>query len=492
MTDKPFRFHDLGQRIGTEIDRASPRLLAAFLFYTLALIFLLTQLDLIGGDSPPTVYLPVSILRWGTFRLDPLMGQVPVLFNPEKPPSYLTQIDGHFYSKFSPFPALLSIPVYAIYMLVGPPENYAVYLTLSRLMSVLVSTVTAITVFYLLRIILPQRRALFLTFVYALATFAWPMATNTFATQSTGEMFLALAVLMLAKISMQPSPEAPNAVPVKLYALAGFFASLALISRPQTLPAALLLSIYLLQFTGRRWRALFAYGIAATPAAVFLAAYNTWAFGAPWRTGYQGEALFGWSYPLWKGLPGILISPSHGLLMYSPVMLLAFVGGWIVWRRSGKALPQWALGRYLAAISLLQLFLMSGWHYWNGGNAYNQRMLHEVTPLIVLLIGLAWHQYAPSRLFSLALAATTAWGIWMNVVRVAFYDQHIFWSEIYRPEIDWSLAFSELAMYIHWHGLAGMLAGAGQVALMVGGLLLALTVVMIRFVMVSNAKQSAG
>jgi hypothetical protein len=480
------------QRMAEEINRANPRLLGAYLFYSLALIFLLTQLDLIGGDSPPTVYLPVAILRWGTFRLDPLMGQVPVLFNLEKPPSYLTQVEGHFYSKFSPFPALLSIPLYALYMLIGPPDNYAVYLTLSRLMSVLVSTTTAVVIFYLLRNILAQWRALLLAFIYGLATFTWPMATNTFATQSTGEMFLALAVLMLAQIGSAKSQET-QAIPVnplRGYVLAGCFASLAVISRPQTLPAVAVLSVYVLQLTWKSWRGLIAYGLAAMPAALFLAVYNTWAFGAPWRTGYQGEASFGWSYPIWKGLPGILISPSHGLLMYSPVLLLAFMGGWVVWRKAGKALPLWALGRYFSIICLLQLVLMSGWHYWNGGNAYNQRMLHEVTPMLICLVAYAWSSYASRRVFVFTLTLTAAWGIWMNLARAALYDQHIFWSEIYRPEIDWSLGFSELAMYLHWHGLAGLLAGAGQVALMIGGLLLALTVVMLRFVVVSNAAKN--
>lgn len=476
------------QRMAEIIDQASPRLLGAYLFYSLALIFLLTQRDLIGGDSPPTVYLPVAILRWGTLRLDPLIGKVPVLFDLANSPAYLVEVNGHYYSKYSPFPAMLSVPIYALYMLFGPADNYAIYLTLSRLTSVLVSTTTAVVVFYLLRLILSQRRALLLALVYALATFTWPMATNTFATQSTGEMFLALAVLMLGGIAASGSVAASPGErrPQQRYALAGFFLSLAVASRPQILPAALFLSLYLLQCTWKQWKNLFAYGLAALPVALLLAGYNTWAFGAPWRTGYQNEASFGWSYPLWKGLLGILVSPSHGLLMYSPVMLLAFLGGWALWQKTGRELPLSRWGRTLALICLTQLLMMSNWYIWGGGNAYNQRMLHEVAPLIIVLVGYTWYAFAQKKIFILALAFSATWGIWMNLARAALYDQHIYWSEIPHPEIEWSPAYSELAMYIHWHGLGGLLAGAGQVALMVGGLLLALTLFMLRFAAVMN------
>lgn len=483
------RFRALLNRVGEIIDQASPKLLGVYLFYSMALIFLLTQLNLIGGDSPATVYLPVAVLRWGTLRLDPLIGEVPVLFDLEKSPSYIKEVGGHYYSKYSPFPALLSIPLYALYMLIGPADNYIIYLTLSRMMSVVVSTTTIVVVFYLLRYLLPQRRALLLAIIYALATFTWPMATNTFSTQNTGEMFLALAAFVLVKTAASESQAKEFIRNRKLYALAGFFVSLAVISRPQTFPAALLLSLYVIHHVRKCWQAWLSFFLATVPAALFLATYNTWAFGAPWRIGYQNEALVGWSYPIWKGLPGVLISPSHGFLMYSPVMLLAFIGGGLIWRKSGRKLPIWQLGRYLSVICLLQLLLMSSWHYWNGGNAYNQRMLHEVAPLLVFLVGYAWRKYAHSRVFTLVFAITSLWGMWMNVVRAAFYDRHIFWSEVYRPEIDWSLEFSELAMYLHWYGPARMFVDAGRIAIKVGGLLLLLSFVMLRFAMVRNAKK---
>ncbi len=60
-------------------------------------------------------------------------------------------------------------------------------------------------------------------------------------------------------------------------------------------------------------------------------AYNSWAFGSPFSTGYGQEATAGWSTPLWVGLPGILLSPSNGLLFYAPLWLVSFLAGVLLW-----------------------------------------------------------------------------------------------------------------------------------------------------------------
>ncbi len=472
----------------TLLDQASPRILSAYLFYTLILVFLSTHMNMIAGDSPPTVYLPVALLRWGTLRLDPLVGQIPVLFDLDNHPRYLVEVNGHYYSKYSPLPALLALPLYALYMAIGRPDYYVVYLTLSRVVSTFIAATTSVIVFWLLRLVLSQSRALFLTWVYALATFTWSLATNTLVTQGAGELFLAAGVLLLAR--------AAHSTPsFKSFALAGFLIALAVASRPQIMAAALLLSLYVLQQEWPRPKIWLGFFGAAFPPAFLWGAYNLWAFGSPFATGYQQQALDGWSYPIWKGLLGILFSPAHGLWMYSPVLLIAFAGGWWVWRhdaegsrqkaedsrQKNEARPDLALLRTISLICLAQLLLISAWHFWNGGSAYNQRMLHEVAPLMFVLIAFAWRQWADQRWATCLLACAGLWGVWMNLNKIAFYAQHLSWVGEYRSELDWSLASAELLMYLRWHGLGGVLSATGLIALKVGLLILLLTLIMARF-----------
>ena len=63
------------------LDTAPPRILGVYLFCTTVLVFLFTQVNVTGGDSPPTVYLPVTLLWWGTLRLDPMISEMPDLFD---------------------------------------------------------------------------------------------------------------------------------------------------------------------------------------------------------------------------------------------------------------------------------------------------------------------------------------------------------------------------------------------------------------------------
>jgi len=68
-----------------------------------------------------------------------------------------------------------------------------------------------------------------------------------------------------------------------------------------------------------------------------------------------------WKTPLWKGLSGLLLSPSRGLFIYSPFFLFALWGLIVVWR--GK-------DRLLQCFSFAGFFLIltaSKWFDWWGG-----------------------------------------------------------------------------------------------------------------------------
>lgn len=115
---------------------------------------------------------------------------------------------------------------------------------------------------------------------------------------------------------------------------------------------------------------------AAVPLAV-LAWYNWSRFGAPWLTGYEAH-LGKWSTPLLQGIAGLLLSPSYGLLLYCPLVLLAAAGLSRFWRRA----PLVALTVGVALITLLGTF--ARWQWWEGGWCYGPRFLIPLVPLLLL------------------------------------------------------------------------------------------------------------
>ena len=78
---------------------------------------------------------------------------------------------------------------------------------------------------------------------------------------------------------------------------------------------------------------------AAVPVAL-LALYQWRVFGSPLATGYGAEAAYGWSAPLGRGIPGLLLSPGRGLFVHAPILLLSVVA--LV--RAGRGVcPRWLL-----------------------------------------------------------------------------------------------------------------------------------------------------
>jgi hypothetical protein len=128
---------------------------------------------------------------------------------------------------------------------------------------------------------------------------------------------------------------------------------------------------------------------------VALAAYVPWAvFHAAIYGNLLGPStgqLAGswWSWEPLSGLAGLLASPSRGLLVYQPWVVLALPGLVLWWRanKQGAYAPRsprgWA-GFCVAAI-VLHLALVANWRIWWGGHCWGSRLLAETVPLLMLL-----------------------------------------------------------------------------------------------------------
>jgi hypothetical protein len=198
--------------------------------------------------------------------------------------------------------------------------------------------------------------------------------------------------------------------------------------------------------------------------------YNIWAFDSPFMTGYEEEALSGWDTPFIFGLLGILFSPAHGLLMYSPLLLMGVLAGLRLLVRGTRvscanaqsfSLRSYRRESVLSIAALSYLVMMSHWWAWHGGAAYNQRMLQEVHPLLIFLLVSAIERFGLNRPgVYLFVGMASLWGIGQNLVRLTFYDQHLQWLEVYHPEIVWSLADVEILKYVRWHGLQSVIVNS--------------------------------
>jgi hypothetical protein len=456
-------------RVKRAVNNLKPLYVVLFAVFLAGTVYSLTPNLFTGGDTPSTAYLPASLLRHGTLRLDPYINRDP-FFDLDKAPHWVIESQGHYYSKFSPTTSLLVTPIYVGYFaLVGfPAEEAGVwnlqYILASRIAQLVLALALLIAIFSMLRMLLTPWQALGLTLIYAFATWTWPSAAGTLTTRNTGELFMTLGLLALLKISRYEGRHDDRRLTPIVWA--GFCFSVAVSARPQTLIAVTVLSLYLVLRTWDRPIMWLGYTAGAFPVMLLLFVYNTWAFGAPWKTGYGVEVMQGWQTPLVEGLLGILVSPSHGLLIYSPALLLGWGCGLLLWldrSQDDQALqPYGLLSRFLLVALVVQLLFISRWWAWHGGVAFNQRMLQEVHPLMLCLLALGFRVYRDRRWFLAALGLAAIWGLGMNVVNRTFYGQHLEWGERAHPEVAWSWRHLEILMYLRWHGWRAFVSGVGQ------------------------------
>jgi hypothetical protein len=258
-----------------------------------------------------------------------------------------------------------------------------------------------------LRALVPDLPAALALAVWTLGTAVLPVLSQALWQHTGAALGAAIAIRALA-IPLRNGDRAGS----RALAL-GLGAGLVVACRPPDLPIALAL---LFAFALTEWRspdrsANFIRAALATllPLAIHFA-YQWQAFGSPLRSGYGDEALHGWTLagaPV--GLAGLLFSPGRGLLLWSPVLLVALLP--LV--RSPRAnVPKSAALHFspamlpLALGLLAQLLLISCWWAWHGGSSFGPRMLAGSLPLYAPLLALAFAQMNGKR--SIAITAALA------------------------------------------------------------------------------------
>lgn len=140
----------------------------------------------------------------------------------------------------------------------------------------------------------------------------------------------------------------------------------------------------------RRWSCVARVVAAGLPFAILLAAYHHAAFGSVLRTPYFYEKLpeyrevarsgfFGLHLPSPATLARLLLDPSRGLLVFSPVLLAAIPA-----YRPARRHMQPAAWRTLVAIPATIVLVYSGYPNWHGGWNVGPRYIVAAIPFVVL------------------------------------------------------------------------------------------------------------
>lgn len=373
-------------------------------------------------DTMSTRYLPISLLTSGDLNLDEFSFffrrgvpsnpfAPPVGPKADRTPYWVQYTRGQYISTFPVAPALLATPVYALPAAAGlfrRAENWELLGTLlSKVSASLAAAGSVVLVYLMLRRLSTPGGALWATLTYAFGTSTWAVSSQGLWQVAMSQPCTVAALYGLLRAR---SPAASRF----WWAFAGFFFALSVSCRPPNLLLALVFTAYVCH----RHRArlpLFLAGPALIGAA--LVSYNAYFFGNL-QGGYAdtgvGSTLV---WPTWNSLGGLLLSPSRGVFILSPVLLFALVGGW----RAIRDQDEDGFWRYSAAAVGLLIAFYACWRYWHGHHSYGYRHLIDILPILALWLGVGMQSVLASSKRRAAFILAFAGSVGVQFIGAFFY-----------------------------------------------------------------------
>jgi hypothetical protein len=324
--------------------------------------------------------LTVSIVERGSFEVGPLTALISDRIED------FSEVGGRIYSNKAPGGSLVAVPAYALARaLVGPPtaDNLRATVTAMRLaVSTLPLVLLALAfVRQARRLEVAPERIIFMLAVMLFGTPIFAYGMMLFSHVLTAAALFGAWLLLFG--------DAGRRLATRELA-AGALLGLAAISEyPTAIPAMVLV---LCAFRGRGLLGLARIAAGALPLAAALAFYNLVAFGGVFALSSSFERVAAFQQMSQAGLWGVgppspsilarlLLDPGKGLLILSPVLVLALVAIPAARRRLAPA-AFWSL--VLTPLALLLVY--AGYANWHGGWTVGVRYLLPCLPFLAFLM----------------------------------------------------------------------------------------------------------
>lgn len=381
----------------------APGRLCLLLFGGLFVVYSLNGREIGSYDTQPAKFLAREIVLRQTLTLDATVAAAPALG--ERPGFVLTE-DGHYRSAYPLASALMAAVVAAPLSLARVVDLDTLYgpALVAKITASLLVALAVVLQFRLAARYLPPGGAFLLAVAVGLGTNYWALASQTLWQHESVALGLSGAALMMAVPDDRLSAARRHA--------AGAFLALAVAARPQVAPAVLLLALSLI-VRRRSWRDAAALWPLALVGGVVVLVNLAW-FGHVLGAMPQLEALHPtvhavpgtWSRTPWLGAAGLLFSPSRGLLVFSPIVLVALAGVPAVWRSGWHRAERW-----LVVAAGAQVLLYASYSVWWGGFTYGPRYTLDLLPVLVPAGALGWLAIADARVARIMTAAALAWSL---------------------------------------------------------------------------------
>jgi hypothetical protein len=326
-----------------------------------------------AGDTYPARYLPFAIVQYHTIFMEPV-ARVAEQGRGDGAFWMLHRPDGHILSLYPAVVPVLIAPLYvpavAYLHLRGWTDARLDHVAkvMEKLTASLLAALSASLLYLLLRRRTTASTALLLTVAYALGTTTWVISSQALWQHGMAELLVIGALLLLT------GPCGAARV-----ILAGLLLGLIACNRPPDIVIAAALGTYGLLWAGRRRAPLL---VAAAALPMLLVLFYNLGFGGNVAGGYGviGKAQF-FDHPLLPGMGGVLVSPTRGLLLYSPFLLFLV----LAWHHRPTGRDERRLTWAMVAAVVIQILLYAKAD-WRGGLSWGPRYMTDLLPILTWML----------------------------------------------------------------------------------------------------------
>ena len=253
---------------------------------------------------------------------------------------------------------------------------------LAKTSATIIAALSCVFVYLAGKELFPQKIALATALVYAFATSTWSVSSQALWQHGTVELLLILMIYLVIKNERERSRN--NII------FLGLLTGLFLFNRPPD--AVLLLPIigYVVWYERQN---LPVYAISAAATGLPFLIYNLSIFGNVFGGYKQNLGVFTFGLDSIGNFAGLLIAPNVGLLIFSPVLILA-VFGYLNLRTISSVRVRQVLFVFGPAI-VLEILVYSFFGFWESSVAfsYGQRFLTGFIPVLAIFVGIAINEF---------------------------------------------------------------------------------------------------
>ncbi|WP_321508349.1 glycosyltransferase family 39 protein [uncultured Methanoregula sp.] len=264
------------------------------------------------------------------------------------------------------------------------PIFTSVFIT-GHVASALIAALSCIVLYLTLKKLVSNQIAIISTCIFAFATATWSISSQALWQHGIAELLLILMIYLIVRNEEVPSSS--NMVGLGL--LAGLF----IFNRP---PDAVLL-IPVLGYIIFRYRNRLRYFLAAgIVSGIPFLVYNYCIFGNIFGGYINNLSLFHLDWQFWSSYLALLVSPSRGLFIYSPVLVLSIIGYFRLDTIKNQNIA--AMLRWFGPVILFDILVYSLFYDWKGGYCFGPRFLTGMLPVLVIFLAVFLEVFRNSRL----------------------------------------------------------------------------------------------